>query len=315
MPPARLRSGFVTLLGRPNTGKSTLLNAVLHQKVAIVSPHPQTTRGQLLGIYNTPEGQKPRGQIVFADTPGLHQGASPLDREMLRQARQALDSRDLALLLKDVTRAAGPEDAFAAALLADPGTQRPAGAAGPPPVILVLNKIDRLTDKRELLPLLERHRQERDYAAIVPISARTGEQVGVLVQEILRLLPVGPAYFPPGQTTDQPEEFFAAELIREQALALTREEVPHALAVAVEHFAAAPRARIEAILYCERPGQKAILIGRRGEMIRQIGTAARAAIERHLPHLGRLFLQLRVEVRPRWRHDPEFLRRLDWRHR
>lgn len=314
MPPARLRSGFVTLLGRPNTGKSTLLNTLLQRKVAIVSPHPQTTRGQLLGIYNTPEGQKPRGQIVFVDTPGLHKGASPLDREMLRQARQALESRDLALLLKDVTRAPGAEDEFAAAMLADAAGQRAAAAPGPP-VILVLNKIDRLADKRALLPLLDRYRQERDYAAIVPISARTGDQIPVLLQEILRLLPVGPAYFPPGQASDQPEEFFAAELIREQALALTREEVPHALAVAVEHFAAGPRARIEATLYCEREGQKAILIGRRGEMIRQIGTAARAELERQLPQLGRLFLQLRVEVRPHWRQDPEFFRRLDWHNR
>jgi GTP-binding protein Era len=316
--PAKLRSGFVVLLGRPNVGKSTLLNALLGRKVAIVSPHPQTTRTHLLGIYNTPPGASPRGQIVFVDTPGLHRSATPMNRAMLRQARQALEGRDLTLLMVDVTRAPGAEDAYAAQML-DAGQEEggEAGAAaggGAPPVILVLNKIDRLADKRALLPLLERYRQQNRYAAIVPISARSGEQLGVLVEEILRLLPSGPAYFPAEQSTDQPEEFFAAELIREQALRLTREEVPHALAVAIERFEPGPRARIEAVLYCEREGQKAILIGRRGEMIRQIGAAARAEIERELPHLGpRLFLGLRVEVRPRWRADAAFLRRLDWR--
>lgn len=314
MPPARLRSGFVTLLGRPNVGKSTLLNALLGRKVAIVSPHPQTTRGQLLGIYDTPPGQKPRGQIVFVDTPGVHKAATPLNRAMLRQVRQALEGRDLALLVTDVTRAPGAEDEFAAAMLAAPADGPPNQRWAPAPVILVLNKIDRLADKRELLPMLERHRQQREYAAILPVSARTGEQVPRLLGEILRLLPSGPAYFPPGQGSDQPDEFFAAELIREQALACTRAEVPHALGVAIERFLPGPRPRIEAVLYCEREGQKAILIGHRGEIIRQIGTAARAEIERRLPQLSHgLFLGLRVEVRPHWRADPDFLRRLDWR--
>ncbi len=313
----RLRSGFVALIGRPNVGKSTLLNALLGHKVVIVSPHPQTTRTHVLGVYNTPPGVRPHGQIVFADTPGLHRSATPLNREMLRHARQALEGRDLALLVMDATRSAGPEDAYAAQLLDAPGgAGAPARGAepAPPPVILVVNKIDRVADKRALLPLLNQYRQQRDYAAVVPVSARSGEQLDVLIQEILRLLPTGPAYFPPEQTTDQPETYFIAELIREQALRLTRQELPHALTVAVEDFTRGPRPRIEAIVYCEREGQKAILIGRHGAMIREIGVAARAEIERHLPQLGRpLFLALRVEVHPHWRADPAFLRRLDWR--
>ncbi|MGH9491517.1 MAG: GTPase Era [Terriglobales bacterium] len=313
MSPTRLRSGFVAILGRPNVGKSTLLNTLLGRKVAIVSAHPQTTRTRLLGIYNTPAGMKPRGQIVFIDTPGVHKAASPFHRAMLRQAQEALEGRDLAILMMDVTRAPGPEDDYAAAMLATPDGAPGANAA--PPVILALNKIDRLHDKSALLPLLERHSQRRSYAAIVPISARTGEQVPVLVQEILRLLPSGPAYYPPGQVTDQPDEFLVAELIREQALRLTREEVPHALGVSIESFDPGPASpRIEAVLYCEREGQKAILIGRRGAMIREIGTAARAEIQRQLPHLGdRLFLGLRAEVRTAWRQHPAYLSQMDWR--
>ena len=304
------RSGFVTVLGRPNVGKSTLVNALVERKVAIVTPHPQTTRTHLLGIVEVEASERhPAGQIVLVDSPGIHKARTPMNRQMLRHVRSALEGRDLALLVADVTRPAGSEDAFALELL---------GQAGTAPNILVLNKIDRLKDKRALLPLIADYGRRFNFAEIVPVSALRGEQLSELVASILAHLPPGPRYFPVGTVTDQTEQFWIAEIIREKAMLATRQELPHALAVAIEAFELEPKPRIAASILCERAGQKAILIGKGGAAIKGIGSQARPEIEELLGERLRgrnLFLDLRVEVRAGWRSNEELLRKLDFRER
>lgn len=317
---SKFLSGFVTLIGRPNAGKSTLMNALLGQKVAIVTPHPQTTRTHLLGIYHAQAtSDHPAGQIVFVDTPGVHKGRTALNREMMRSVREGLEGRDLALLLVDVTRKFGDEDAFALDLLKSAARAESAspegegdGSATRVPTFLVLNKVDRMKDKRALLPIIDTYRERYDFDEILPISAISGEGLPLLLNKIFERLPEGPEYFPAGQVTDQPERFQISEVIREKAMALTREEVPHTLAVQVEKLERGPRmTEISAVLYCERPGQKAILIGHRGEMIRQIGTRSREELEATLG--SKVFLELHVLVREEWRENPRFLADLDWR--
>jgi GTP-binding protein Era len=325
------RSGFVALVGRPNAGKSTLINRLVGQRVAIVSEHPQTTRTHLLGIYNVPASDThPAGQIVFIDTPGVHKANSPFNREMMRHVRAGLEDRNLALLLADVTRKFGEEDEYALQMAigetkphrTTAGIQPPAGAHvlaaqrgehdQRKPTVLVLNKIDALPDKRALLPIIDQYRQRADFAEIVPVSALKGDNLELLVETILKYLPEGPQYFSEDQVTDQPERFLAAEIIREKALLLTREEVPHTLAVKVESWEATPRlVRISAVLYCERTGQKAILVGRGGERIKQIGTEARKELELQLSR--KVFLELHVIVKEHWRKDARFISSLDWR--
>ncbi|HUX66918.1 MAG TPA: GTPase Era [Terriglobales bacterium] len=301
-------SGFVTLVGRPNTGKSTLANALVGKKVAAVTPHPQTTRTHLLGVVNVAASARhPSGQIVLVDTPGVHRGRGHLSREMLRSVRAGLEGRDLSLLLADVTRAYGAEDQMALDLLRTPGA---------PPVFLVLNKVDLLPQREALLPLLEAWKERFAFAEVIPISALRQENLDRLVEQMLAYLPPGPVYFPPEQTTDQPEKFLIAEVIREQAMLLTREEVPHTLAVLIEgdqrrQRATGPLRVLQAAIYCERPGQKSILIGRGGEMIRQIGTAARQQLEAALGTA--IFLELHVLVRESWRENPRFVAGLDFR--
>lgn len=292
-------SGFVSIVGRPNSGKSTLLNALTGMKLAIVTPKPQTTRTIVQGVVNLPNAQ-----IVFLDTPGIHKPDTLLNRRMQESVRSALSERDLLLLVTDVTRRFGDEDAEAVRLIAESRT----------PVLLALNKIDAIKDKSVLLELIDRYRSLHEFADYVPISALTGEGLDVLKEEIVRRLPPGPAFFPPDYVTDQPERFLAAELIREKALNHTRQEVPHAIAVAIDQWEEDERlTRIHATLYVERDGQKAILIGKGGAMLKKIGTEARLEME-HL--LGRkVFLQLYVKVRPNWRQDPHFLDALDWHSR
>lgn len=300
------------------------MNALLGKKVAIVTAHPQTTRTHLLGIYHaaqTPE--HPAGQVVFVDTPGVHKGKTVLNREMMRSVREGLEGRDLALLMVDVTRKFGNEDAFALDLLAgasqlEPAPEAAAGEEASPstpvrvPTFLVLNKIDRVKDKRDLLPLIDLYQKRYTFDEIVPISAISGVNLKLLEQKIFEYLPEGPEYFPAGQVTDSPERFQISEVIREKAMALTREEVPHTLAVQVEKLEPGPRlTAISAVLYCERPGQKAILIGRRGEMIREIGSQSRQELEATLGQ--KVFLELHVLVREEWRENPRFLADLDWR--
>ncbi|HEY7837466.1 MAG TPA: GTPase Era [Terriglobales bacterium] len=304
-------SGFATLVGRPNTGKSTLLNALLGRKLAIVTPHPQTTRTHLLGILNiAASAAHPAGQIVLVDTPGVHRGRGHLSRSMARSVRTGLEGRDLSLLLADVTRPFGAEDQLALDMLRAPNEETPT------PAFLLLNKIDRLPHRNDILPTIDAWRARYNFAEILPISALHGANLELLIAKILALLPPGPEYFSPEQATDQPEHFLIAEIIREQAMLQTQAEVPHTLAVRIEADESKAQRLgtlrvLTAALYCERPGQKAILIGREGEMIRRIGTAARHELEAVLD--TRVFLELRVLVRSEWRQDPRFLAGLDFR--
>jgi GTPase len=292
-----LKSGFVSLIGRPNAGKSTLLNALVGQKVAIVADKPQTTRTAIQGVVNVPGAQ-----IVFVDTPGIHQGDSPLNKRLMHTVRAALEERDLLLLVVDSTRPFGEPDHRAIQLAGKTGT----------PVVLVLNKIDLLPDKGRLLPLIERYKADYAFADFLPLSATRGDGLDELRSAVIERLPEGPAYFPLDYVTDQPERFLAAELIREKALAATRQEVPHAVAVLVDRWEETPRlTRIFATIRVEREGQKRILIGAQGAMLKQIGTAARHEIERLFGI--KVYLDLHVRVQPAWREKATFLDALDWR--
>jgi GTPase len=290
-------SGFVSLVGRPNAGKSTLLNALVGQKVAIVADKPQTTRVSIQGVLHLPQAQ-----VVFMDTPGIHKADTPLNKRMMDTVRAALEERDLLLFLADAARPFGEDDRRAIDLLRKTAT----------PVILVLNKIDLLRDKAALLPLIEQYKAVYEFTNYVPVSAAKGNGLDVLKRAILERLPEGPAYFPEDHVTDQPERFLAAELIREKVLLATRQEVPHSVAVMVDRWEEASRlTRVFATIRVERPGQKAIIIGSKGAMLKRIGTQARQEIERLLGI--RLFLDLHVRVEPGWRSRPAFLNALDWR--
>jgi GTPase len=291
------RSGFVSLIGLPNAGKSTLLNALVGRKLSIVADKPQTTRTLIQGVLTLPGAQ-----IVFADTPGIHAADSLINRRMMETVRAALDHRDLLLLLTDATRAPGEQDRRAVDLARKAGT----------PVALALTKIDLLKDKSRLLPLIEAYRAMHDFIAYVPISALKGEGLNELRQTIVSRLPEGPAYFPEDYVTDQPERFLAAELIREKALLATREEVPHSVAVAIDAWEETPALiRMYATIRVERTGQKAIIIGSKGAMLKKIGALARIEMERLFGH--RIYLNLHVRVEPGWREKPAFLDTLDWR--
>lgn len=291
------RSGFVSIVGRPSVGKSTLLNTLVGTKLAIVASKPQTTRTIVQGVLTRPDAQ-----IVFLDTPGIHRGDTPLNKRMMRSVREALDQRDLLLYVIDAMVAPGNEEKEALDAVKKVET----------PIFLVLNKIDRVAEKPQLLALIEQYRELGDFREYYPISAQTGDGVDVLVQGIAGMLPEGPAFFPEDYLTDQPERFLAAELIRERIIHETKQEVPHAVAVLIEEWKETPRlTRIMATIVVERPGQKAIIIGSRGAMLKQIGTRARLEIE---TLLGRkIFLELFVKVREGWRENPQFLEDLDWR--
>jgi GTP-binding protein Era len=290
------RAGFVAILGRPNAGKSTLLNALLGTKLAIVAPRPQTTRTAIQGVLRLPGAQ-----IVFVDTPGIHESSTLLNKRMMDQVRASADA-DVVLLLVDATARFSDDDAGAVDLV------RKTGA----PAIAVFNKIDKLREKAKLLALIERYRGMHDFAAYVPISALKGDGVELLQKEILGRIPEGPALYPKDHLTDQPERFLAAEIIREKVLHLTRQEVPHAVAVMIENWEdTGGLVRIAATIYIERPGQKAILIGAGGALLKKIGTLARREIETLVGK--KVFLQTFVKVRPNWRQDPEFLAATDWR--
>ena len=296
-------SGFVAILGRPNAGKSTLLNALVGEKLAIISPKPQTTRNRILGILNVPP-QKGRdsGQVVLIDTPGVHRPDSSLGRKMMAEVHEATEGCNLILLIVDVKKKRDAADDFVLEMLKRSGT----------PAFLLLNKIDLLADKRELLPAIAQFQQRHDFKEIVPISALKKKGLDELLRLILQALPPGPRYFPEDQITDQPLRFMAAEIIREQALMTMREEVPHAIAVVVDEFEeGAKLTRIAATIFCERAGQKAIILGKGGQMLKRIGTAARLAIERMVG--TRVYLELYVKVEPGWRESRHFVEELDWR--
>jgi GTPase len=291
----KYRSGFVAIVGRPNAGKSTLLNRLVGQKVAIVTSKPQTTRNRIQGIVTRPEGQ-----IVFIDTPGLHSADSALGRQMMHEVAAALEGIDVLLLMVDASRALPHAD--------DLLLERAKRFRGK--TILALNKVDGLP-KQKLLPLIEAFHKAFEFAAIVPISALQGNGCEDLLTEIFRLLPEGEPYFPEDQVTDQPERFLAAEIVREKAIQSMYHEVPYALAVKVDKFEDSPKLlRIEVTMNVERDSQKKILIGHKGEMLKKIGTQARQELEELLDK--KIYLGLFVKVVPGWRDNPQRVRELDW---
>lgn len=289
------KSGFVAIVGRPNAGKSTLVNKLVGQKIAIVTAKPQTTRNRIQGIVT-----KPEGQMVFIDTPGLHDPETALGRQMMREVSAAVEGIDVLLLMVDASRTHPHADEL---LL-----QRAQRFEGK--TILALNKVDRLP-KQKLLPLIEAFNQAYEFAAIIPISALQGGGLEELQAAILGELPEGEAYFPEDQVTDQPERFLAAEIIREKAIQVMYHEVPYALAVIVEKYEELPTlTRIEAILNVERDSQKKILIGHKGEVLKKIGTEARKELEKIVG--TKVYLGLFVKVSPDWRESPQKVRELDW---
>jgi len=291
------RSGFVAVVGRPNAGKSTLVNRLVGQKIAIVTSKPQTTRNRIQGIVTNPQGQ-----IVFIDTPGLHEADSALGRQMMQEVAAALEGIDVLLLMVDASRVLLHADD----LLLEKA-KRFRGKT-----ILALNKVDRLA-KPKLLPLIDSFAKAFEFAAIVPISALNGAGCEELLDEILKQLPEGEPYFPEDQVTDQPERFLAAEIIREKAIQVMYHEVPYALAVVVEKYEETPKLlRIEAVMNVERDSQKKILIGHKGEMLKKIGTEARKELEGILA--SKIYLGLFVKVAPDWRENPQKVRELDWRY-
>lgn len=297
------RSGFVCILGRPNAGKSTLLNALVGQKLAIISPKPQTTRNRIQGVVHISKRKgRDGGQIVLMDTPGVHKPDSSLGRKMMVEVREALEGCDLVLVMIDPTQKLDPRDQFALDLM----KQSKAKA------FLILNKIDRIHEKSKLLPLIEEYRKLYDFAEVIPISALKRKGLDDLLNMILAALPGGPAYFPEDEITDQPARFMAAEIIREQVLLNTSEEIPYATTVIVDSFEEGQRlTRIAATIYVERDGQKGILVGKGGRMLKKIGTAARLQIERMLG--TKVFLELYVKAEPGWRDSRSFVEELDWR--
>jgi len=292
----RYRTGFVSIVGRPNAGKSTLLNALVGEKVAITARQAQTTRTSIQGVVTRPEAQ-----IVFIDTPGIHKSDNLFNKRMMATVRCALDGRDVVLFVADATKPVSEKDEQAVAVLRDATN-----------AVLVLNKIDRLDDKRLLLPLTERFMNLHSFAEVVPVSAAKGAGIDELLRTIVKYLPEGQRVFAEDYMTDQPMRFLAGEIIREKILRAAREEVPHAVAVLIERWEELPElTKISATIHVERPGQKAILIGRKGDLLKRIGTEARQEIEQMTG--ARVFLSLFVKVNRNWREDPEFLNAIDWR--
>ncbi|MGQ9512125.1 GTPase Era [Thermodesulfitimonas sp.] len=291
------RSGFVTLIGRPNVGKSTLLNCLVGQKVAIISDKPQTTRRQIRAILTLPEAQ-----VVFVDTPGVHKPRHLLGEYMVKAALETLKEVDLIVFLLEAHRPFGPGDNYILERLREVKT----------PVIACLNKID-LIRKEQLLPLIDELRHKQEFVAIVPVSALTGENADRLLTVIVENLPLGPQYYPPGTVSDQPERVVIAELIREKILRLTREELPHGVAVMVEEMV--PRSKdllyIRAVVFAERESHKGILIGQGGQMLKKIGQLAREEIEARFGQ--RVYLDLWVKVKPNWRRSEAFLREVGYK--
>lgn len=295
---ASFKSGFVSLLGRPNAGKSTLLNSLLGEKLAIISPRPQTTRNRILGIKNLPGGQ-----IIFLDTPGVHRSRARLNQAMVRTALGTLQEVDVICFLVEANF---PENEDNHLILDNLKEVKQ-------PVILAINKMD-LVPKGDLLPIMERYSRLRAFEQIIPICARSGEGADVLTAELLKVLPYGPRLFPEDMITDLSERFLVGEFIREKIIQLTREEIPYAAAVEVEEFKEREGKNlivIKAAIQVERPSQKGVLIGKKGRMLKEIGRLAREEIEAFLG--ANVFLELWVKVEKNWREDPAALRRLGFR--
>ena len=325
------RSGFVTILGRPNVGKSTLLNALVGSKIAIVTDKPQTTRAAIQGVVTvypnrdrkqaikpsketdhstgsppqpveqTAASDEALAQIIFLDTPGVQQPHTRLDEQMMREVHASLSGRDLLLLLADASRTIGAADHAALELAKQAGV----------PCFLLLNKID-IVNKQKLLPRIAEYQSLHNFAEIIPISALTGDNLDLLRERIIAYLPEGPLYFPPDHLTEQPVRFLAGEIVREKIIRETRQELPYASAVVIEQYEEKPALiHIAATVFVEREGQKAIIIGKAGEMMKRVGTQARLELESLLG--SKVFLELHVKVMKDWRENSRFLGTLDWR--
>lgn len=342
-PATKIRSGFVTILGRPNVGKSTLLNALVGSKIAIVADRPQTTRAALTGVVTIdstyryaeellkslprvdtppptaaatnkgqatgkdkgkaaqPAQEKPIAQVVFLDTPGIHDPENRMGKHMMDQVRESLAERDLLLYLMDCSQSFTKRDEEALDLV------RRAAA----PSFLVLSKIDRVS-KSELLPLLDQYSKLLDFKEIIPIAAQTGVNLPRLVERIVAYMPEGPLYFPTDQITEQPMRFLAGEIVREKIIRHTQQELPYTNAVLVTQYEEKPAlVHIAAEIFVERDGQKGIIIGAGGAMLKIIGTEARVELETIIGQ--KVFLEIHVRVREGWRDDEHFLQGLDWR--
>jgi GTP-binding protein Era len=287
------KSGFVSIIGRPNSGKSTLLNRLVGEKVSIVTDKPQTTRHVVRGIVTRSEGQ-----ITFLDTPGIHKPIHRMNERMMKSVRDSIADVDLVLLIVDASASFGRGEEFTLELLKPVAVKK----------FLLLNKIDRI-QKKVLLPIMDRYSKAADFQEIIPISALNGENVESLISEIFKHLPEGPMFYPADQISDQQERTIAGELIREKLILLTEEEMPYSTAVVVEGFEEGERLhRILATVYVERESQKAIVIGRGGQKLKEIGTEARKELEKFFGR--KIFLELHVKVKKGWRDDEEMLKSL-----
>jgi len=288
------KSGFVAIVGRPNVGKSTLMNQVIGQKIAIMSDKPQTTRNKIHGVYTSEDKQ-----VVFLDTPGIHKRQSKLGDYMNQTALNTLGEVEAALFLIDASEGMGGGDRYIAEQLKNVRT----------PVILVMNKIDKI-EPEALLPLIEEYRKLHDFAEIVPVSAKLGSNVSTLLEQIGKYLPEGPQYYPEDQVTDHPEQFVCAELIREKILQMTREEVPHSIAVTIEDMKVQDNGvvYISAVIFVERDSQKGIIIGKQGALLKEVGKRARQDIQNLLG--SKIFMDLWVKVKKDWRNQDRVLRDL-----
>jgi GTP-binding protein Era len=292
------RSGYIGIIGRPNVGKSTLLNQLLQYKLAIISPKPQTTRNRILGIKTLPNAQ-----MIFVDTPGIHQASGLFNQYMVREALRALKDVDIVLMMIEADGSSRREDLFIIENLKETKS----------PVLLLINKID-LVKKANLLLLIDEYRNLYPFEEIIPISALTGDGLDIVEREIINRLPPGPKYFPEDQITDLPQRFLAAEIIREKVYHFCGEEIPYSVAVVVEEYQEREPPRpiyILANLFVEKPSQKKILIGAGGRMLKKIGSAAREELEHVLERP--VYLQLWVKVEKNWSRDERSLRRLGYR--
>ncbi len=290
------KSGFVAIVGRPNAGKSTLVNAFVQSKVSIVTPVPQTTRNRILGILHRPDAQ-----VILMDTPGVHKPLSRLNEQMMNYVRQALADRDLAVLIVDATEKYGKGDQFVINLLNEYS----------PRTILALNKVDRV-HKPDLLPLMDRYSKLYAFEEIIPISALRQDGMDDLLEAIVKRLPEGPQYFPADEYTDQPERFLAAEIIREKVIKNTQQEMPYVTAVLIDAFEEGPTmTRLHATVVVEKDSQKPIVIGAGASRLKAIGTEARMELEKLFP--PKVYLELFVKVQPHWRDNNSMVAELDYR--
>lgn len=288
------KSGVVALIGRPNAGKSTLLNKLVGEKIAIVSEKPQTTRTRITGVLTRPEGQ-----IVFLDTPGIHRPVHKLNRRMMAFVTDALSSVDLVVLMIDATQPMGRGDQFVLDMI----------KSSPTKTFLLPNKVDLMRDKTQLLPLIKRYTDEHEFSEVIPLSALKGDGVELLVEKLFGELPGGPLLFPEDEMTDQPERVLAAEMVREKILLTTGDELPYVTAVLTERWEEIEGlTKIHCLIYVERASHRAIVIGKGGARLKEIGTAARADIEKLLGR--RVFLNLFVKIREQWRDDERILNEL-----